>query len=205
MKKVLQLTFIGLLLFQVGFSQQLQTTQWTTTWGSPISDDVCFTFGTDTVFITGSAGNEISTTLYTETGNTVTFQDVSGPFSCPNTDVGTYEFEITSGSGAVLNFTVNSDACTGRSGFITSNELTAKSPTGINNLVNVQFNVYPNPATNQLIIKAAGQHGLVLYNSLGKTVFEAVFADKIEVDCSSYPGGAYFIKVDRTTRKLILD
>jgi len=206
MKKSLQLTFMSLFLVQFGFSQQLQNTQWTTTWGAPINDEVCFTFVTDTLVLSGSTGNEISTTLYTENGNTMTVQDIAGPFSCPNADVGTYQFEIVAGGGGtVLNFTLDSDPCTTRGSFVTSNGLTPKNVTGINNLTTIQFNIYPNPVTDLLTIKATGQHGMVLYNALGKRVFQRVFANKMEIDCSSYPRGTYLVKVDRSTRKLIFD
>lgn len=202
MKKSFLLLLLNLGLLQFGFSQQLQNTQWVTFWGAPISDTIILSFGDNTLFVTGSEGNEIITTNFTENGDTIKIQDISGPFSCPNDQIGVYQFSIA--DDTTLDFTSVQDPCTGRIFFITSSTLTKESPTGINAQKLVKFEMYPNPTSNNLFISSQGSHQFQLFDQMGRTLLSTSFINQTNINLSTFPKGLYIVNVDETTRKLIL-
>lgn len=203
MKKTILLLLLNLGLLQFGFSQQLQNTTWTTFWGAPINDDISLTFGTDTLFVTGSAGNEIITTAFSENEDSVTIQDFSGPFSCPMDQIGIYQFAITDGTS--LDFSAVEDPCDGRVFFITNNSLTRENLTDINAETFVKFDMYPNPTSDNLFINSQGSHNFQLFDQVGRTIVSSLFINQVSINISTLPKGLYLVKVDDTTQKLIIN
>ncbi len=69
------------------------------------------------------------------------------------------------------------------------------------NALNTNVSVYPNPAHDQLNIKANGSHDnlqLVIYNALGQAVTQKTLAKgthTVKLETSEYARGMYFIKV----------
>jgi len=75
----------------------------------------------------------------------------------------------------------------------------------------LEFTVYPNPVRNRLTIMCgsdvASDARVELYNALGQLVYQAVFSQSNEIDCSNFTNGFYFVKViangNSTTKKII--
>jgi len=76
---------------------------------------------------------------------------------------------------------------------------------------NVEFTVYPNPVQNRMTIMCGSNVGsdakVELYNALGQLVFQSIFSQSKEIDCSNLTNGFYFVKVTTngksTTKKII--
>jgi len=73
----------------------------------------------------------------------------------------------------------------------------------IDNIAN--FNVYPNPADNELFVEFNGETQedfiISLYDIIGKNIFTQKFSavngnNKLKIDCSSFESGLYFLKFE---------
>lgn len=185
-------------------AQQLQNTQWTAQWEQPLAGEVNFRFQADTLYIIGGSGIELETARYTEIDDTITLHDISGAYVCPSFQLGVYKFNITNG-GSNLSFTAIADECIERSTNITSSLLTLNEPSGVNAPYVTHFEIYPNPASNVLHIVSSGYHSVILYDSAGRKMDHSIFYNKLDINTSSYPRGAYTVLLDRDTQKLILE
>ena len=57
--------------------------------------------------------------------------------------------------------------------------------------------VYPNPTTGMVTVKAAGMSRLTVLNALGQVVMDAeAESDEVSLDLSSYQVGLYLIRVE---------
>lgn len=87
------------------------------------------------------------------------------------------------------------------------------SVTGLNELKNLDFKIYPNPAKDQVNVELAdnSQYVLEFYDLLGKKITTHSFTGKNNIiDVSSFSKGVYFVKINKqgiiiATKKLIID
>lgn len=184
-------------------AQELENTQWETTWGNPIGE-VCLTFGSDTLHVTTGTGLEVAIAIYSEENGILTINDLYGAYACPTSQTGTYNFEIT-GNGTTLSLYAIDDECVGRRADLTNGAFTRKQPTDTSEPSGSEFIIFPNPAQHSVQIIAKGHHGLVVYDALGRNVGQYVFANQLELDTSDYPRGSYTIKLDKVTTTLVLE
>jgi hypothetical protein len=117
MKKNLLFCFFSIGFIMLTHAQQLQHSTWTRVDTYLINDTIFLHFTENTCTCSTSDGLLVSST-FTEEGNTFTVIDVSGPFACSNSVVGTYTFTIINGTS--LDFTLVSDACSGRANSLTA-------------------------------------------------------------------------------------
>lgn len=70
-------------------------------------------------------------------------------------------------------------------------------PVGINNIAQIEFNVYPNPASSILMVETTEQANSVkLYNTVGAVVLEAnVLQGKAQLHVADLPEGMYFVRI----------
>jgi len=115
MKKNLFFFFFSIGFTMLAHAQQLQFSTWTR-FDTFFNDTVYQHFNLNTCTNSSPGGLLVSST-YTEEGNVFKIQDVSGPYACSNSVVGTYTFTIANGTS--LRFTLVSDACTGRANSLT--------------------------------------------------------------------------------------
>jgi len=125
MKKILLFCFFSIGFIMLTNAQQLRYSTWTRIDTYLINDTVFQHFDLNTCTNSTSEGLLVSST-YTENGNIFTVQDVSGPIACSNSVIGTYTFTII--SGTTLQFTLVSDACTGRANSLTEGVFTRMPP-----------------------------------------------------------------------------
>jgi Secretion system C-terminal sorting domain len=65
-----------------------------------------------------------------------------------------------------------------------------------------QWEVYPNPASNNLFIKNADKKKKELYNSVGQLIFSTT---KNEIDVSSLSKGVYYLKCAGQSKKVVIE
>ena len=76
-----------------------------------------------------------------------------------------------------------------------------KSSVGINNLGISNFNIYPNPATNDLTVitgNSSSLSNIEILNSIGQTIYSSIIPkgqDRLNVDLTGYLTGTYFVKI----------
>lgn len=72
--------------------------------------------------------------------------------------------------------------------------------TGIQEVTESSLQILPNPATNQLFIKASGMQpqSVAIYDISGSIVLETIYAQRIDV--SVLVSGVYFIEVKDQSR-----
>ena len=64
--------------------------------------------------------------------------------------------------------------------------------------------IYPNPATNEIVINNVANNGLVeIFDITGKLVKQVVYNNKVDV--SNLLTGVYTIKVNNKTQKLVIE
>lgn len=75
----------------------------------------------------------------------------------------------------------------------------------------MNLNVYPNPASNEVNISTENADQLSIYNSVGQVVFtnnSLIKNEIIKVDISNYPQGIYFVQIQKEgelkTKKLVI-
>ncbi len=71
---------------------------------------------------------------------------------------------------------------------------------GINEVLeNISINVYPNPASSEINIKAAGNGGknyiVIIYNSIGSKVTEQKFSGQTKISTTAFSKGIYQVQV----------
>lgn len=68
--------------------------------------------------------------------------------------------------------------------------------TGVDEIAQATFNVFPNPANNLLVIESTIEDNISIYNAVGQIVHtvQIVPAIKVEVNCSQLEDGIYFLK-----------
>jgi hypothetical protein len=68
--------------------------------------------------------------------------------------------------------------------------------TGVDEIAQATFNVFPNPANNLLIIESTIEDNISIYNAVGQIVqtVQIIPAVKAEVNCSQLEVGIYFLK-----------
>jgi hypothetical protein len=109
MKRIL-LSFLFIVVFiSLSVAQTLQFTKWKK-FDIYFNDTLVMKFGNGTYISSTSAGIVV-TGVFTENGNVITFQDLSGPSACSSTQIGTYTFSIFNN---ILHFELVSDLCIGR-------------------------------------------------------------------------------------------
>ncbi len=116
-------------VFSIGFSiltqaQQLQYSTWTRI-AMYFNEQVFQHVNLDSCTNSSPDGVLVSST-YTEEGNVFTIQDVTGPFACSDSIVGTYTFTIV--DGTTLYFTLVEDACSTRANSLTEGIFTRMPP-----------------------------------------------------------------------------
>jgi hypothetical protein len=124
MKKNLLFCFFSIGFTLLTHAQQLQYSTWTR-FDTYFNDTVFQHFNLNTCTNSSPDGLLVSST-YTEVGNVFTIQDVTGPYACSNSIVGTYTFTIF--NGTALRFTLVSDACAGRANSLTEGIFTRVPP-----------------------------------------------------------------------------
>lgn len=65
-----------------------------------------------------------------------------------------------------------------------------------------KLEVYPNPASSNIYIKAESKGKRELYNSVGQLLFST---DRNEIDVSKYASGIYYLKVKNAISKVIIE
>ncbi len=65
-----------------------------------------------------------------------------------------------------------------------------------NTQTNNEFKIYPNPASKNLFISSQSNNvfKLILYDMLGKTMYENNFSQNLSIDVSAMPKGVYFVR-----------
>lgn len=80
--------------------------------------------------------------------------------------------------------------------------------TGIQNYDDEQFEIFPNPASNNIYVKTHGSETLLrCYNSLGMLLGEYLIRDWSALQVSHWPAGSYYIQFisrEGNTRKVII-
>ncbi len=68
--------------------------------------------------------------------------------------------------------------------------------TGVDEIAQATFNVFPNPANNLLVIESTLEDNISIYNAVGQIVqtVQIIPAVKAEVNCSQLEEGIYFLK-----------
>lgn len=138
-----------------------------------------------TIVIQATAGNE--TLLYSIDG--INYQ----PTSVFSVDTGTYTVYIKNSSGCLLTRTI------------------AIVTTGMDEAVDASFNfqLYPNPATNQVVLYLANSRNNKLpvefFDITGRKIFETVpTGEKTMINTQLWPNGVYVAKAGRLDKKLVV-
>ena len=66
-----------------------------------------------------------------------------------------------------------------------------------------EFEVYPNPIDNQLIIVKEGSLKVEIFNSLGQKIISTETQNEMILNTSEWSRGIYFVKVNGVTRKVV--
>ena len=81
------------------------------------------------------------------------------------------------------------------------------SETGVQDNLQEQIGIYPNPADEKITIEATGINNITMFNLMGQKVYEtSVEGDNVEINTSEFESGVYMIQVtteDYTTTKRI--
>ena len=66
-----------------------------------------------------------------------------------------------------------------------------------------EFDIYPNPIDNQLIIVKEGDIVIEVFNALGQKIMSAEAQNEMILNTSEWDRGVYFVKVNGVTRKVM--
>lgn len=80
--------------------------------------------------------------------------------------------------------------------------------TGMNNLRQDEWGIYPNPVSRELLIKKnpeyTGESYLLLYNIFGGVIFSEIFSEKEHrLSLSSFPKGTYLVSIMNQQEKIV--
>jgi len=77
-------------------------------------------------------------------------------------------------------------------------------PVGITQYINekTQLEVYPNPTSSTLYIKSTSNSNRELFNSIGQLLFTT---KENEIDVSKYSKGVYYLKVENSVQKVVIE
>jgi len=67
--------------------------------------------------------------------------------------------------------------------------------------------IYPNPASNSIVVNPAINTSLAIFDASGKQVLSAINVDKnteTTLNISHLPRGVYFVKTNQSTQKLVI-
>jgi PKD repeat protein len=171
--------------------------------GSPVKSD------TGTVVIT-VGGVPFANFTYSTNNFDVTFQNLSsgadsiswdlddGTIATTNTVVHTYLRNSYEVCLTAFNSFGQDDTC------MTIN----LTRVGINAVDNSLFSIYPNPATNKVVVDAkglTGEHTITVYNNIGKAILQKNFdKETIQLEVTTFPAGIYGIQITDAGNKLVL-
>ncbi len=198
MKKLFPVFFLLITASHAAYSQGLQGTTWSVYLvGGQFLE--YFHFGTDSLYYSTDAVTYIPSSLYSESGSTVTIVDLPG-FTCSTTDTGRYDFMILNDT---LYYLMNSDPCMSRVG-ITTTAYWVMEPTGISQFPKHSApRFFPNPAAaGQLDLRFSGLSAdrtrLTLVNSAGGVIEEQAVSGfpTGEIHFHTVPPGFYMIRLE---------
>jgi endo-1,4-beta-D-glucanase Y len=135
--------------------------------------------------VSGPSGTNVTFSPSANSANV----DVSGLST-----VGTYTFRYTV-AGTAPCTAVTSDV-----------DVVVASITSINSVLNSMVEIYPNPATDNLVIditKVDGNKSVKLVDMLGRVVFEAANENTLNVEMSNLTKGMYFVHIQSESGNLI--
>ncbi|MCF8247059.1 MAG: CotH kinase family protein [Saprospiraceae bacterium] len=74
-------------------------------------------------------------------------------------------------------------------------------------LENIVFKVYPNPArsTFNLELKEQGEKAVSVYNLNGTVFHQGTFSENMQVDVSDWPAGMYIVRVENSFMKMVVN
>ena len=72
----------------------------------------------------------------------------------------------------------------------------------VNEIVDYEFDIYPNPFDNQLIIEKEGTISVDVFNSIGQKIISAEAQNELVLNTSEWERGFYFVKVNGKTIKV---
>ncbi len=203
-------TFYVLIALFVSFSlnaQNLQNTSWTMHSHKPNGDGVSWpvTFAVDTIHYTTPNGNIIHALYEINSCGVFSTTDI-WPLTC--TVIGTYNFIIENDT---LDFTTIEDECEPReynmsTSIFVRNTLSLPENSSLTNLM-----MYPNPATDQLILKRT-QGDLIdikILDQTGRLVIETQSnSEKVSIEINGLTPGIYYVLVkdaaSSLTKKLMV-
>jgi hypothetical protein len=93
-------------------AQSFVNTNWSAYLGDPLNDTLVLHIRSDSSFVTDPTGTVLVHSVCKISGDTLSFTDVDGQYSCPNM-TGKYKASQT---GGTLSFTLIEDPCDGRAG-----------------------------------------------------------------------------------------
>ena len=66
--------------------------------------------------------------------------------------------------------------------------------------------IYPNPAQDYFVIdfEINSEILVIVFNALGETIYQKYSSSKHEVSTTNWPAGMYFVKVGKTTQKILV-
>ncbi|MEO8149590.1 MAG: T9SS type A sorting domain-containing protein [Bacteroidia bacterium] len=132
------------------------------------------------------------TSGYIEYGSSFLIVDIA-PSTCSATDTGHYTFSIQNDT---LRFTIAADACTPRSGYLSSHYFVAQI-TGLESEHSFStLQVHPNPFNDQLNFTSANEPLQIrLYDITGRIIFNQSVQGSKSLNTSQLAKGIYFYDV----------
>jgi enamine deaminase RidA (YjgF/YER057c/UK114 family) len=197
----------------------------TYTWDNGVSDGTAFAATTTTTYtVTGIDANNCSNT------DLVTVTVTAGPAITgvithdDGSSNGTIDASIT---GGVAPYTVSWDngetteditnlaagdytiTVTDANGCVSMMTFTVLATVGIENELDKQLLIFPNPTEGTVNIQLEGDYSLTILDARGRLVHTSNQADNATVDLTSFEAGVYFLSVQRGTdnamRRIILE
>ena len=111
-------------------------------------------------------------------------------------------------SGVMINSsTVITPDVTANNGVVhVIDEVLLPSAASLNEEDRVEFNVYPNPASNQISVVSTDPtpQELSIYDINGRVVFESSFSGEMNVDISNLKAGSYIVNIATQKQKLLI-
>lgn len=77
-------------------------------------------------------------------------------------------------------------------------------PLSVNELNNLEFDLYPNPAQNNLFVSGINSTSYRIFNTLGKEVLNGEIESKGEIKIDGLESGVYFLKIGESTKRFVI-